>query len=569
MYCVTAIDQRFDAVVVELTRLSQSDTRLYLQERATQVGFPNLFTPAALDLIVDASRGLPRSLWSIAGLAYFYAASEGASQISRQHVADALASQITRPEIPEAPVPTAPSVKLVSEAPVRNPAPPSVADPPRASASVTVFPGGIIASLGQIERVNSDEAPAPPMPRSEPEEALVRSTSEAVTPITGTVIKGAGPVDEPVAQMPRSIATAPDHSAAPGGELPIDSQKVADALLPQIAYSETIAVPVRDAQPVLVDATSARVPDRLPVVEPIAETMPCAPLVEPQAQPAISAQVTQKATERGDRFAREDETPTEDRSATEISLAESTPWRGAGETSAESQNYARRYRAVLDNLIRSARTWLKHLTVHSMLSRRALVTMGFVVIAWATIGMFMPLMPESTRFYSATRPSNAPGSIQAPGFVERTPVLATTVSSEPILSDAKTAAVGEKELAGGIREAIVAGAAEMKNVARMSLTAGEEAAVARGIRELTPETAGQHMLVVVRGVNVHASPSAAAEVVATLPTGLKITMIERRGNWTLVEIGQAGQSAEPKKGWVFNTFLKDEDGEIALSEESK
>jgi hypothetical protein len=90
--------RRFSTVIgaffIELTRLSQSDTRAYLQERATQAGFTDLFTPAALDLIVDASRGLPRSLWSIAGLAYFYAASAGASQISRQHVADALASQI-------------------------------------------------------------------------------------------------------------------------------------------------------------------------------------------------------------------------------------------------------------------------------------------------------------------------------------------------------------------------------------------------------------------------------------------------------------------------------------------
>src|SRR6202030_249755 len=109
---------------------------LYLLERAPHAGLSNLFAPAALDLIVDASRGLPRSLWSIAGLAYFSAASAGASQISRQNVADALASQMTRPEISEAPVPTAPSVKLVTETSVRNTTPPPDADLQRASASV-------------------------------------------------------------------------------------------------------------------------------------------------------------------------------------------------------------------------------------------------------------------------------------------------------------------------------------------------------------------------------------------------------------------------------------------------
>jgi hypothetical protein len=645
LLCLPASVPRFGTVadaVVELTRLSLSDTRLYLQERATRASFPGLFTPTALDLIVDASRGLPRSLWSIAGLAYFFAASAGASQISRQNVADALASQMTRPEIPDAAVPTAPSVNLVTETPVGNPAPPSVADPSRASANVAVFPGGIIARSGQIKRVNSDEAPVPPVPRSEPEEALVRSTSAAVTPIIGTVIKGPGPVAEPVAKMPKSIAAAPDHSVAPDDEWPIDSQKVGDALLPQIAHYETIAVPVRDARPVFVDATAARVSDRLPVVESIAGAsavaMPSKPLVEPQAEPAIRAQVTQKATERGDRFAWEDETPTEGRGAAEISLAESPLWRRAGGTSAESQNFARRYRAVLDNLIRSARTRLRHLSVDSMLSRRALATMVFVVIAGATIGVFMPLMLASTRFYSATRLSNAPGSIQAQGFVERTPVLATTVFGEPNLSGTKSAAVGEKELAGGIREAILAGAvetkkvtsmsltaeeeaavargmlelapqatgqhmpsgflgnppvsptsasnepvlsdaenvglakkeraggivvgaAEMKNVARMPLTAEEEAAVARGIREsapqTVPQTAGQHMLVVVHGVDAHVSPAGRSTVVATLRRGLKVNMIERRGKWTLVE--DVGHSAAPKRGWVFNTFLDDGD----------
>jgi hypothetical protein len=44
------------------------------------------------------------------------------------------------------------------------------------------------------------------------------------------------------------------------------------------------------------------------------------------------------------------------------------------------------------------------------------------------------------------------------------------------------------------------------------------------------------MLVVVHGVNVHVSPLPGAEIVSTLPRGLKVAMIEQRGQWTLVEI---------------------------------
>ena len=73
--------------------MALSDSRNYLQERAISIGRPNLFTPAALNLVIDGSRGLPRLLRSIAHLAFFAAASEGASQIGAQHVSHALQSR--------------------------------------------------------------------------------------------------------------------------------------------------------------------------------------------------------------------------------------------------------------------------------------------------------------------------------------------------------------------------------------------------------------------------------------------------------------------------------------------
>ena len=84
-----------NAAVVELTPLALSDARNYLQERASSIGRSNLFTPEALDLVIDGSRGLPRLLRSIAQLAFFGAASEGASLIGTHHVSNALASRVT------------------------------------------------------------------------------------------------------------------------------------------------------------------------------------------------------------------------------------------------------------------------------------------------------------------------------------------------------------------------------------------------------------------------------------------------------------------------------------------
>jgi len=81
-------------VIIELATLPPSDARSYLLELATSACLPDLFTVEALDLIIDGSHGSPRLLRSIASLAFFSAACEGASQISHKHVTYALAGQI-------------------------------------------------------------------------------------------------------------------------------------------------------------------------------------------------------------------------------------------------------------------------------------------------------------------------------------------------------------------------------------------------------------------------------------------------------------------------------------------
>src|SRR6185436_17170033 len=108
-------------------------------------------------------------------------------------------------------VPAPPSVKLVTETPVRN-AP--AANAPRTSESVAVFPGG--ANLGK--RGNSAEAPTPPMARSE--ETSARSTSPAVSSPMGATSKQSAA--ELMLDLPESIAAALDPSAFARGELPVD-----------------------------------------------------------------------------------------------------------------------------------------------------------------------------------------------------------------------------------------------------------------------------------------------------------------------------------------------------------
>ena len=88
--CVPSCIGRFsfsgtEPVVVELGPLSLLDARLYLTERGNSIGRANLLTAEALDHIIEGSKGIPRVLRSIASLAYFNAALEGASQIAAAH----------------------------------------------------------------------------------------------------------------------------------------------------------------------------------------------------------------------------------------------------------------------------------------------------------------------------------------------------------------------------------------------------------------------------------------------------------------------------------------------------
>ncbi len=65
------------------------------------------------------------------------------------------------------------------------------------------------------------------------------------------------------------------------------------------------------------------------------------------------------------------------------------------------------------------------------------------------------------------------------------------------------------------------------------------------------QSVAQSMAIVVRDVNVRASPSNAAAVVSTLSRGVKVATIERRGNWTLVQIEGDSRNTKHRQGWVY------------------
>jgi hypothetical protein len=73
------------------------------------------------------------------------------------------------------------------------------------------------------------------------------------------------------------------------------------------------------------------------------------------------------------------------------------------------------------------------------------------------------------------------------------------------------------------------------------------------------EIGGQVTAVVKSAVNARTEPSASASIVSTLERGLKVTIVEERGNWTLVRADNKSDKGEPRQGWVYSSFLNARD----------
>jgi uncharacterized protein YgiM (DUF1202 family) len=80
--------------------------------------------------------------------------------------------------------------------------------------------------------------------------------------------------------------------------------------------------------------------------------------------------------------------------------------------------------------------------------------------------------------------------------------------------------------------------------------------------------ASQGSAVDVSDLNLRQGPSTSTAVVALLPRGSNVATIEKRGDWMLVQL-EADNRAQPTRGWVFGSFLKEiEDDEPETSEDA-
>jgi len=75
----------------------------------------------------------------------------------------------------------------------------------------------------------------------------------------------------------------------------------------------------------------------------------------------------------------------------------------------------------------------------------------------------------------------------------------------------------------------------------------------------SPAIVEQPLAVVIHAANVRAGPSGAADVIATLQLGVKVAIVEQRGNWTLIQINGESGDLKPPQGWVYSPFLKGAD----------
>ena len=70
-----------------------------------------------------------------------------------------------------------------------------------------------------------------------------------------------------------------------------------------------------------------------------------------------------------------------------------------------------------------------------------------------------------------------------------------------------------------------------------------------------PPVAARKTATVNHAANMRATPGSKGAVTMTLPKGTAVTIVEQRGNWTLVEIAPKTATDKPQQGFVFGAYL--------------
>lgn len=209
--------------------LDFEDARRFIATRTAAAGRTDIFSPASLDVLAEASRGRPAALRLLAGNAMFHAAFDGARRVEETHARQAVATQDIWRDVPAAassvtaPSVTAPSAATAMAAAAAATVAPRATALPFAATPVPVAPA-MAAPLTAEPAVEDDLPPprrswwagTPPLARL----AMVVAMLLLSLPVVGYVV-GAVKDDRPAADS----SYLPDEGelAAADAEAPIDA----------------------------------------------------------------------------------------------------------------------------------------------------------------------------------------------------------------------------------------------------------------------------------------------------------------------------------------------------------
>ena len=199
--------------------LDFEDARRFIATRTAAAGRTDIFSPAALDVLAEASRGRPAALRLLAGNAMFHAAFDGARRIEETHARQAVATQDIWRDVP-APAPSGTTAMAAAAAATVAPRATAL---PFAATPVPVAPA-MAAPMAAEPAVEDDLPPprrswwagTPPLARL----AMVVALLLLSLPVIGYVV-GAVKDDRPAADS----SYLPDEGelAAADAEAPIDA----------------------------------------------------------------------------------------------------------------------------------------------------------------------------------------------------------------------------------------------------------------------------------------------------------------------------------------------------------
>ena len=263
--------------------LDAEAARRFVATRTAAAGHPDLFSPAALDLLAAASRGRPAALRLLAGNAMFHAAFDGAARVEEVHARQAAATQDIWRDVPVA---TNPSPVEAGDAVPAGSI--GAAAAPAATLGAAPF---VVAPIAEgpahIVMTDAEELPprrrgwwrnAPPLARL----AIVVGLLLLSLPVIGYLV---GLVKDERPASEESYLPEGSEMAAADAEAPIDTAPE----LPPVAAPAPIAT--AEAGPPI-DLTAQTLPPEAAPAEPPAEPEPpvvtgagTAEAVEPPPEP--------------------------------------------------------------------------------------------------------------------------------------------------------------------------------------------------------------------------------------------------------------------------------------------